>query len=102
MLWLLQITKLGLKSLALHKLRSALTALGIIFGVSSVIAMLSIGEGASIQESSIEDSVILENCHVSGVGHITASIVGRSTTLIGSTRPGVSSLFVSDDSCIEI
>ncbi len=38
---------LGLRSLALHKLRSILTALGIIFGVSSVIAMLSIGEGAS-------------------------------------------------------
>jgi putative ABC transport system permease protein len=38
---------LGLRSLALHKLRSSLTALGIIFGVSSVIAMLSIGEGAN-------------------------------------------------------
>ena len=31
----------------MHKLRSALTTLGIIFGVSSVIAMLAIGEGAS-------------------------------------------------------
>jgi putative ABC transport system permease protein len=31
----------------MHKLRSSLTALGIIFGVSSVIAMLAIGEGAS-------------------------------------------------------
>ena len=47
MFWLIQIIKLGIQSLMLHKLRSALTALGIIFGVSSVIAMLSIGEGAS-------------------------------------------------------
>jgi putative ABC transport system permease protein len=39
--------KLGIKSLWMHKLRSSLTALGIIFGVSSVIAMLAIGEGAS-------------------------------------------------------
>ena len=39
--------KLGLKSLWMHRLRSTLTALGIIFGVSSVIAMLAIGEGAS-------------------------------------------------------
>ena len=39
--------KLGLKSLWMHKLRSSLTTLGIIFGVSSVIAMLAIGEGAS-------------------------------------------------------
>ena len=39
--------KLGLKSLWLHKLRSGLTALGIVFGVASVVAMLAIGEGAS-------------------------------------------------------
>jgi len=39
--------KLGVKSLWMHLLRSILTALGIIFGVSSVIAMLAIGAGAS-------------------------------------------------------
>lgn len=39
--------KLGIKSLWMHRLRSTLTTLGIIFGVSSVIAMLAIGEGAS-------------------------------------------------------
>ena len=39
--------KLGVKSLLLHKLRSGLTMLGMIFGVCSVIAMLAIGEGAS-------------------------------------------------------
>ncbi len=41
--------QLGLKNLLLHKLRSALTMLGIVFGVFSVIAMLAIGEGASQQ-----------------------------------------------------
>ncbi|HAV65382.1 MAG TPA: ABC transporter ATP-binding protein [Verrucomicrobiales bacterium] len=41
--------RLGIKSLLLHKLRSALTMLGIIFGVCSVIAMLAIGEGASYE-----------------------------------------------------
>ena len=39
--------KLGAKSLWMHRLRSTLTALGIVFGVASVIAMLAIGEGAS-------------------------------------------------------
>jgi putative ABC transport system permease protein len=39
--------KLGLKSLWMHRLRSMLTMLGIVFGVCSVIAMLAIGEGAS-------------------------------------------------------
>ena len=38
---------LGVKSLLLHKLRSGLTTLGMLFGVSSVVAMLAIGEGAS-------------------------------------------------------
>jgi putative ABC transport system permease protein len=43
----LSTVRLGVKSLLLHKLRSMLTMLGIIFGVCSVIAMLAIGEGAS-------------------------------------------------------
>src|SRR5437868_2218956 len=40
--------RLGWKSLWLHRLRSLLTVLGIVFGVCSVIAMLAIGEGASL------------------------------------------------------
>jgi putative ABC transport system permease protein len=39
--------RLGIRSLWLHRLRSLLTVLGIVFGVCSVIAMLAIGEGAS-------------------------------------------------------
>ena len=38
---------LGIKTLMLHKLRSLLTTLGVVFGVASVIAMLAVGEGAS-------------------------------------------------------
>jgi putative ABC transport system permease protein len=38
---------LGIEDLFLHKLRSFLTTLGIVFGVGSVVAMLSVGEGAS-------------------------------------------------------
>ena len=36
----------GISTLLLHKLRSLLTMLGMVFGVSSVIAMLAVGEGA--------------------------------------------------------
>ena len=39
--------RLGLKSLFLHKLRSGLTVLGIVFGVAAVISMLAVGEGSS-------------------------------------------------------
>ncbi|HVR37375.1 MAG TPA: ABC transporter permease, partial [Methylomirabilota bacterium] len=40
---------LGINNLLLHKLRSFLTMLGVVFGVSSVIAMLAVGEGASAE-----------------------------------------------------
>lgn len=40
---------LAMRNLTLHKLRVLLTILGLIFGVSSVIAMLAIAEGASVE-----------------------------------------------------
>ncbi len=40
---------LGLQNLLLHKLRSLLTMLGMIFGVAAVVSMLSIGAGAQQQ-----------------------------------------------------
>lgn len=39
--------RLGIENLLLHKLRTFLTMLGVVFGVGSVVAMLSVGEGAS-------------------------------------------------------
>jgi putative ABC transport system permease protein len=41
-----EMLRLGIKSLARHKLRTLLTMLGVIFGVGAVISMMSIGEGA--------------------------------------------------------
>src|SRR5256714_6805754 len=43
--FLFETFRLGLKNLHLHKLRSLLTAMGIIFGVAAVIIMVAIGEG---------------------------------------------------------
>lgn len=40
------LVRLAFHNIFLHKVRSSLTSLGIIFGVASVIAMLSISEGA--------------------------------------------------------
>ena len=36
----------AMRNLMRHKLRSLLTALGIVFGIASVVAMVSAGEGA--------------------------------------------------------
>ena len=49
MTFLLETARLGINNLRLHFLRSFLTALGIIIGVSAVIAMVSIGEGSKHQ-----------------------------------------------------
>ena len=45
MRFLLETLRLGLANLMLHKMRSLLTALGIIIGVAAVIAVVAIGEG---------------------------------------------------------
>jgi len=42
----LLLVRLGLRSLRLHKLRSGLSILGVVFGVAAVVAMSSVGEGA--------------------------------------------------------
>jgi putative ABC transport system permease protein len=51
----------ALESLATHKLRSALTMLGMIFGVGAVIAMLSIGAGAERQALGMIERLGLRN-----------------------------------------
>jgi len=51
----------ALDNLAAHKLRSALTMLGMIFGVGAVIAMLSIGAGAERQALQMVERLGLSN-----------------------------------------
>ena len=60
------IVRLGLFSLVAHKVRSALTILGILFGVWSVIAMLAINEGATYESQLAlrelgSDNIIVES-----------------------------------------
>jgi putative ABC transport system permease protein len=58
---------LGIENLLLHKLRSFLTMLGIVFGVGSVVAMLSVGEGASQQALSQIRKLGSDNIIISSV-----------------------------------
>jgi len=61
---LLEVFVVGLRSLMRSKLRSFLTMLGMIFGVGSVVAMLSVGDGAEreilakIQELGIQNVIV--------------------------------------------
>ena len=87
---------LGVKSLWMHKLRSLLTAMGIVFGVCSVIAMLAIGEGASYEaQQQIKDlgsqNIILES--VKPTDNTTAGEQERSMILdYGLTYEDVSQI----------
>ena len=51
----------GLENLMMHKLRSFLTMLGMIFGVAAVIAMLSIGAGARQQVMALIEQMGVRN-----------------------------------------
>jgi putative ABC transport system permease protein len=52
---------MGLSSLLVHKLRSLLTMLGMIFGVGAVVAMLSITAGAQKEMMSYIDLLGVNN-----------------------------------------
>ncbi len=80
----LRAVRLGVRSLMLHKLRSVLTTLGVLFGVSSVIAMLAIGEGAS--EEAQEQIRLLgsRNVILRSVKPVDDPVRGSETTRISS------------------
>jgi putative ABC transport system permease protein len=89
----------AIDNLAAHKLRSALTMLGMIFGVGAVIAMLSIGAGAERQALALVERLGLQNVLVRArplkdeeAKEIRAKSPGvspRDATAIAEAVPGV-------------
>ena len=69
---------LGIENLLLHKLRTFLTMLGVVFGVGSVVAMLSVGEGASQEALEQIRKVGSNNIIVSSIKSVEE--VSQSTT----------------------
>lgn len=70
---------LGIKSLLLHPLRSALTVLGIFIGVSSVIWLLAIGEGISQEAKRQIESLGATNIIVRSVKPPTTAMSSQSS-----------------------
>lgn len=68
---LLQEVKMALKNLATNKLRAFLTMLGIIIGVSAVILLVALSQGATKQ--------VTEQVQGLGSNLLTVSITGRGT-----------------------
>jgi putative ABC transport system permease protein len=79
--------KVALKALAINKMRSALTSLGVIIGVSAVIIMLAVGTGASKQ---IADQI-------SSMGSNLIMIVPGTTTSGGIRVHGTQSTLTAGD-----
>jgi putative ABC transport system permease protein len=90
----------SLESLRSHALRSALSMLGIIFGVGAVIAMLSIGAGAEQEALQIIDAMGLRNVIVKDkvferdndkqeVRRKSAGLAPRDADAIQDAVPGV-------------
>ncbi|HNW59368.1 MAG TPA: ABC transporter permease [bacterium] len=74
--------EIGMEGIRSHKMRSILTALGIIFGVAAVIAMLSIGEGAK-QEA-------LEQIQLMGMNNILINDIPIENEEDGTGRTNLS------------
>jgi len=92
----IDIVRLGLHSLTVHKGRSFLTALGIIFGVWSVIAMLAINQGASYESQRLLREMGSDNILIKSVKPIAeeskATAAGRGVLHYGLTNKDVIAL----------
>jgi glucose-1-phosphate thymidylyltransferase len=63
----------------------------------------SIGAGTVIHNSSIEHSVILEDCHISNIERLADSIIGKGTEVVKQERGFKSlKLFLGDDAKVEL
>jgi putative ABC transport system permease protein len=79
-----QIFRFALAGLAANKLRSALTTLGILIGVGSVILLVAVGNGSS---QSVQNAISSLGASAITVLHTEGSVAGAapSTSALGST-----------------
>jgi putative ABC transport system permease protein len=83
---LLMIIRVAFRALVRNKMRAALTMLGIIIGVSAVIAMVSIGQGASAsvqaQIESIGTNLLFVSAGAQNVGGVRSGIGDTGTNTL--------------------
>ena len=81
------IWRLGVKSLALHPMRSGLTVLGIFIGIASVVWLLAIGEGISQKVQEQIEALGTNNIILRSVKPVSENVVsGNSMAIYGVTR----------------
>jgi len=63
----------------------------------------NIRTGTLVEDSSLERSVILENCRISKIKQLAGSVIGRNTILTGQAKSAEKvKLFVGDDCKVEL
>ncbi len=82
----LSIWKLGVKSLALHPMRSGLTVLGIFIGIASVVWLLAIGEGISRKVQQQIEELGTNNIILRSAKPVTEEVSQESMAIYGVTR----------------
>lgn len=82
----IQAFKMAIKSILSNKLRSLLTMLGIIIGVTAVIALVALGQGAT--------KSVTEQVQSLGTNLLTVNIIGRGST---STITGTEAITMADN-----
>lgn len=85
---LFQLFKMAIKSVTANKIRSFLTMLGIIIGISSVIILIAMGQGTKQQ--------VADRIQSMGTNLITVNITGNRTAAVTKqdlsnlkTKPGI-------------
>jgi glucose-1-phosphate thymidylyltransferase len=63
----------------------------------------NIRAGTVVEDSTLEHSVILENCQILKIKHLADSVIGRNTVLAGQGKsPEKIRLFIGDDCIVEL
>jgi putative ABC transport system permease protein len=88
----LSIIKIAFRALARNRVRAALTMLGIIIGVSAVIAMVSIGQGASATVQAQIESMGTNLLFVSAQAQNAGGVRGGAGAESGGSRLSVEDL----------
>jgi len=106
-----KIVEMALKSLTVHKFRSFISVLGIIFGVMAVVAMMAVGEGAkrkSLRQIELlgANNLIIRALHLSEAEKISAEQMQSPGLTLADARailalPGVSGVGAIKELVIE-
>ncbi|MEW6663472.1 MAG: glucose-1-phosphate thymidylyltransferase [Bacillota bacterium] len=71
--------------------------------LNAVIGPFSaIGSSVVVERTSVEDSIIMDNCSLVGVGNLSGCVIGRGVTLVCEKNAAAGTLILGEDSVVRI